>query len=405
MKKKILLLGGSAQQIIAIKAAKKLGYYTILCDYLVDNPGQKYADKFYLASTTNVDEIFKIAKFEKIDGIISYASDPAAPTAAYIAEKLNLISNSYESVSTLCDKSKFRNFLLNNGFNTPKSIASRNTNNITEMISDFKFPLIVKPVDSSGSKGVTVISSKTELLDASKYALKFSRTGKYIIEEYIQKGYPYLIGGDILVVNGEIKIWGLMNCHRDSFVNSLVPVGKSYPINVNPTVYENIQNVLKKIVSLLKFNNGALNVELIVDKNNKIWPIDIGPRSGGNMIPELMNYIFNVNMAEILIKIAMGDKVEVEVNNSEACYASHNIHSSRKGYLKRIDYSKELKQFIIQKVIYKQKGALIEPFENASKVIGILFFKFDTVADMYKYLSDINKHIKVELDEFNQGEE
>lgn len=93
--KKILLLGGSAQQVIAIETAKRLGYYTILCDYLTDNPGQYYADKFYLISTTDKEAIFKVAFDEAIDGVIAYASDPAAPTAAYVAEKMNLPTSPY----------------------------------------------------------------------------------------------------------------------------------------------------------------------------------------------------------------------------------------------------------------------------------------------------------------------
>ena len=91
--KKLLLLGGSAQQVIAIENAKKLGYYTILCDYLTDNPGQYVADKFYLDSTTDKEKILQIAENEKIDGIVAYASDPAAPTAAFVAEKLGLPTN------------------------------------------------------------------------------------------------------------------------------------------------------------------------------------------------------------------------------------------------------------------------------------------------------------------------
>ena len=86
--KKLLLLGGSAQQIIAIETAKRLGYATVLCDYLPDNPGQHHADKFYQISTTDKETVLAVAQKEKIDGIIAYASDPAAPTAAYVAEKM-----------------------------------------------------------------------------------------------------------------------------------------------------------------------------------------------------------------------------------------------------------------------------------------------------------------------------
>ena len=101
--KKILLLGGSAQQIVAIKTAQKLGYYTVLCDYLPDNPGQYEADKFYLVSTTDKDAVLEVARNEQVDGVLAYASDPAAPTAAYIAEKLGLSGAPYHSVETLCN--------------------------------------------------------------------------------------------------------------------------------------------------------------------------------------------------------------------------------------------------------------------------------------------------------------
>ena len=104
MMKKVLLLGGSAQQIIAIETAKKLGYYTVLCDYLTDNPGQYHADKFYLVSTTDKEAVLDVTKKESVDGVLAYASDPAAPTAAYVAEKLGLPGNPYESVETLCNK-------------------------------------------------------------------------------------------------------------------------------------------------------------------------------------------------------------------------------------------------------------------------------------------------------------
>ena len=119
--KKILLLGGSAQQIVAIQMAKKLGYYTVLCDFLPDNPGQHHADRFHLVSTTDKEAVLSVAREEAVDGILAYASDPAAPTAAYVAEKMGLPGNPYHAVETLCNKALFRSFLKENGFCTPKA--------------------------------------------------------------------------------------------------------------------------------------------------------------------------------------------------------------------------------------------------------------------------------------------
>ena len=162
--KKILLLGGSAQQIVAIKIAKKLGYYTVLCDFLADNPGQFVADKFYLISTTDKDAVLQVAQKESVDGVLAYASDPAAPTAAYVAEKMELPGNPYSSVDILCNKDKFREFLARNGFNTPIAKGYEKIENALVDLKNnyYKYPVIVKPVDSSGSKGVGKINSYDE---------------------------------------------------------------------------------------------------------------------------------------------------------------------------------------------------------------------------------------------------
>ena len=95
------------------KKSKELGHYVITCDYLPRNPGHKFSDKYYNTSTRDKEKILEIAKENNADGIIAYASDPAAPTAAFVSEKLNLPGNSYNSVNTLARKDLFRNFLKN----------------------------------------------------------------------------------------------------------------------------------------------------------------------------------------------------------------------------------------------------------------------------------------------------
>ena len=93
--KNILLLCCSAQQVVAIETAKRLGYYTVLCDFLTDNPGQYVADKFYLVSTTDKDAVLEVAQKEKVNGVLAYASDPDGPTAAYVGVKLKVPTKPY----------------------------------------------------------------------------------------------------------------------------------------------------------------------------------------------------------------------------------------------------------------------------------------------------------------------
>jgi len=395
--KKILLLGGSAQQIIAIKTAKRLGYYTVLCDFLTDNPGQYEADKFYLVSTTDKDAVLEVAQEEKIDGVLAYASDPAAPTAAYIAEKLGLQGNPYQSVEILCNKDRFRKFLLENSFSAPKAHGYASADDVLNAKISYEYPIIIKPVDSSGSKGATVLHSEEGLMEAVEFAFSFSRCHRIIVEHFIEKKHHYLIGGDVFIENGKIVLWGLMNCHRDNSVNPLVPVGKSYPLQLEVEDIQRVKETLASMVEKLGIRNGSMNVELVVDKSNRVWPIDVGPRSGGNMIPDLLGDMFGVDIAEMSIEAAMGTPIKGKVHEPTGYYATHNLHSAKNGIYKDISFAPEIEQYIYRKCLYKKAGDPVEYFDNAAKCLGIVFFKFPDEKTMQNVLEHINELIAIEL--------
>lgn len=395
--KKILLLGGSAQQIVAIKTAQKLGYYTVLCDYLPDNPGQYEADKFYLVSTTDKDAVLEVARNEQVDGVLAYASDPAAPTAAYIAEKLGLSGAPYHSVETLCNKDQFRKFLIENGFSTPKAKGYASAEDALKEKENFEFPIIIKPVDSSGSKGATVLQTEDGLKNALDFAFSFSRCHRIIVEHFIEKKHPYLIGGDVFIENGKIVLWGLLNCHRDNCVNPLVPVGKSYPLQLEDEDIQHVKETLSSMVEKLRISNGSMNVELVVDKSNRVWPIDVGPRSGGNMIPDLLGDMFGVDIAEMSVKAAMGAAIKGNIHEPNGFYATHNLHSNKNGIYKDILFSPEIEPYIYRKYLYKKLGDEVEYFDNAVKCLGIVFFKFPDETTMKKILEHVNELITVEL--------
>lgn len=397
MVKKILLLGGSAPQVIAIEAAKHLGYYTILCDYLPDNPGQYEADQFYLISTTDKDAVLEIAQKEKIEGVLAYASDPAAPTAAYVAEKLELPGNPLKSVEILCNKDRFRKFLLENGFSVPNAKGYSLAIDAVKEKNGFEYPIIIKPVDSSGSKGATVLYTEDGLSEALNFAFSFSRSHRIIIEHYIEKKHPYLIGGDIFIKDEKIVLWGLLNCHRDVNVNPLVPVGKSYPLQLGENDIKNVKHTLSSMVEKLGIRNGSMNVELVVDKDDHVWPIDVGPRSGGNMIPDLLGDMFGVNIAEMSIEAAMGTEIKGNICEPNGFYATHNLHSNRNGRYKGISFSPEIEPYIYRKCLYKKQGDVVEYFDNAAKCLGIVFFKFPDEDVMKSVLEHINELITIEL--------
>ena len=166
--KKLLLLGGSRYLLPVIEAAKKLGIYTISCDYLPDNIAHKYSDEYRNVSIIDKEAVLAAARELQVDGVMSFACDPGVVTAAYVAEKMGLPScGSYESVCILQNKGLFRQFLTEHGFTVP---AAKGYTCIEDALNDtalFHWPVIVKPTDSAGSKGVTRVDDPAALENKS----------------------------------------------------------------------------------------------------------------------------------------------------------------------------------------------------------------------------------------------
>lgn len=396
---KLMLLGGSAQQVTAIREARNMGYETVLCDYLPDNPGQYAADHYYNISTTDREAVLNTARKEQIDGILAYASDPAAPTAAWVAEQMHLPGNPFHAVETLCSKQLFRLFLKSHGLNCPESFSYQNVADALKDASAFPYPVLVKPSDSSGSKGVTLLKSSDGLQEAAEAAFSFSRAHEIIIEEYVQKSTQYLIGGDLFIVNGKVVLWGLMNCYRDEQINPLVPMGKSYPPFLSDVQLRLVKETLQKMVSELPIQNGAMNVELVLDQKDRVFVLDAGPRNGGNMIPELMGMIFDQDIVRMTIEAAMGKQIQLKETEGHPFYATHNLHSARSGVYRDIRFSEELNPYLIRKELWKKPGDPVVPFLNSSGALGIIFLKFPDRGTMEYYLRRMTDFYSVILDE------
>lgn len=395
-KKRIILLGGSTQQIPAIQYAVSQKYYTILCDFLPNNPGQNYADKYYCVSTTDKDAILRIARQEKIDAIVAYASDPAAPTAAYVAEALGLPSNSYSSVEILSYKDKFREFLANHDFATPKAKAFNNIDEVDIGLNMFKYPLMVKPIDSSGSKGVNLCHDSKDLEKYFLLAKEYSRSGRVILEEYIEKDHPYMIAGDCFVNDGKVIYWGFLNSHRSLHINPFVPIGTSHPLMLDEERINLVKMTIQRLFDELDIRIGAFNLEVMIDSCNRVYLIEVGPRNGGNMIPDLLFEISGFNMIQATIESALGNRIICESGpNHSKNICAFVLHSPIRGRLNGVSYDIGLKAKIIRSVMYKQIGDEIESFDGANKALGIVLIDFDDSETMFDFLDNPYLYIKI----------
>lgn len=397
-KKKILMLGGSAQQVPAIQKAKELGYETILMDYLPDNPGQFMADRWYQESSTDIEKVYEIAQKEGVNGILPYASDPAALPAAIVAEKLGLPTNPAKSVEILGIKHKFREFLHNNGFSAPKMFTFSPDDQIAEIkskASNLKFPIIIKPTDSSGSKGVSFLQDLINLEKAIKFADSYSRNKILIAEEFIERGFPHVIGGDIFVENGKITLYGDMGCLRDNEGKGLIPVGKKKPYGLNKIQEENLHIELQHLIEALNIKIGEMNIEIILDKEDNPHFLELGPRAGGNMIPIQLSDAFGVDLIEANVKAAMGELVNLNPKEPEEAFMTYVLHSPIDGIFQGVEYAEEIKPYIYRKVIYKNPGDIVEAFDGAGKALGIVFMKFPSTELMNKIQNRLSDLIQI----------
>ena len=403
--KSILMLGGSRQQVVAIEKAKELGFRAVLCDYLPDNPGQYSADVFYQESTTDRERMLEIARAEGVSGVLAYSSDPASPTAGYVAETLGLPTNPLAAIETMSEKHLFRAFLKDARLPCPQAFGFSRGAALEEVAAraeGFRFPLVVKPTDSSGSKGVTVLEDLDGLEAAIAHAGEFSRNGVLICEEYIRKSFPHVVGGDIFVVDGQVRFWGLMSCLRDEGLGGLVPVGEKTPSGLSASQNAAVKDVLQRLVTALGVRFGELNVEVIVGEGDVPYVLELGSRAGGNMIPVQLADASGVDLVAANVLCAMGEDpgdIDWDSAECEGAYATYVLHSGVDGAYEGIELSSTAREACYREVIYQEPGACVERFDGANKALGILFLKFGDEGALDDFCRDGGAHVRALVSE------
>ncbi len=427
---KILMLGGGHQQLPAIRKAKGMGVEVIVADYLEHPPGMDEADRFYRISTRDREEILALARQEVVDGILSYASDPAAATAAYVAGRLGLPGGYVEAAEILGHKGRFRQFLLEHQIPVPEhtyltgrmkgsesphewprcACKTGETDSIVDGLAAQS--ILIKPADSSGSKGVTVLHTpdQIKLFEAYQKALSFAFRGDVLAEEYIPYGYRNLIGGDVIVRNGEIVCLGLMDCVREQD-HPLVPCGKIWPCGAGETVRNRIAEIITLTVHELHVSDAEMNVEFIVREDGTVFPIEIALRCGGNGIPQLLSDATGVDWIREEVRRTLrggqqrdwnapGKKsaVQQEENHSVGgIYATYNLHANTNGLYAGYELTEELAAHLYREELFSRKGDEVKPYADASGIIGILYFRFDSREEAERYLYNMQQYLRIHL--------
>ena len=248
-----------------------------------------------------------MARKLEIDGIMSFAVDPGVVTAAYVAEKMGLpFQGSYESVKTLQDKALFRKFLTENGFNVPKAKGYDKPEDALKDIGIFNWPVIVKPVDSAGSKGVSRVDDPKNLNVAIDNALRESHSGNFIIEDFLEK-QGHSSDSDCFTIDGEVVFCSFSDQRFDDKAdNPYTPSAFSWPSTMPDDAQNELTSEIQRLIRLLDMRTGIYNIESRVCKNGKAYIMEVSPRGGGNRLAEMLKFASRTPLIANAVKAAVG---------------------------------------------------------------------------------------------------
>lgn len=395
--KKLMILGGARYALPVIEAAHKLGIYVITCDYLPDNIAHKYSDEYCNISIIDKEATLDAAQKLQIDGIMSFACDPGVVTAAYVADKMGLPNvGPYESVCILQNKGKFRKFLTDNNFTVPMAKSYKNIDEALKDAGIFNWPMIVKPTDSAGSKGVTRVDSIDDLKTSIEYALSFSHSDEFIIEDFItQKGYSS--DSDSFSINGELKFVSF-DCQRfdKDAENPYTPAAYSWPSSISNKHQDELKSEIQRLIKLLGMKTAVYNIETRESTDGKAYIMEMSPRGGGNRLSECLRYATGVDMITNMVKYSVGLPIdEIEQKDYSGYWAEVILHSDKAGIFESLWISDELQENIVETDLWIEKNQKVGGFSAANEAIGTLIMRFESQEMLNRVLENQSKYIKV----------
>ncbi|MET2984894.1 ATP-grasp domain-containing protein [Aureibaculum conchae] len=327
--KKLAIIGASYLQKPLVLKAKRLGFYTICFAWEDGAVCKEICHEFYPISIIEKEKILEVCRELKIDGITSIGSDVAVTTINYVAVNLNLAGNSIQSAEISTNKYLMRTAFKNGNINIPNFIEVGTDYQLHE-IESLNYPIIIKPVDRSGSKGITVLNTKSNLSKAIDYALKVSFIKKVIVEEFIS-GEEISVEG--ISFNGKHKIITFTDKVTSGFPH-FVELEHHQPSKFYSTELRNeIEKTVLNGLNALKIRNGASHSELIITKDNKVYITEIGARMGGDFIgSDLVQLSTGFDYLKAVIDIAFGSNKKQD--NSIQSYAGVYFYSSKSKHVK-----------------------------------------------------------------------
>lgn len=366
-KRKLMIMGAGIYQVPLIKKAKRMGLETLVISIDGNYPGIPLADKFYAIDTRDKEKVLEIAAAEKISGICTSGTDVAVKTIGYVNERLGLKGISYDAACSVTDKAIMKDVFKKNGVSTAVHKRVYSLDTAIEAANEIGYPVIVKAVDSSGSRGIEKAENEHMLKTAYLSSRAVTKKEYILIEEYIVADE---IGVDGYVGENDVEI--ILPHKKYTYIAGgvTIPSGHAFPYLADAKQIAEIEKQIKLAAKTLGLKNCPFNADVFVH-DEKVWIIEMGGRTGATCIPELISIHKNYDWYEKVISASLGESVDFKSDQEIFCMAKL-LFSEKSGVIKSIDQNsidRLMKKGIDIRVDY-QVGDQVEAVHNGTDRIG-----------------------------------
>lgn len=384
--KKVLILGGSHRDIPLIKACKELAYFVITLgdrDYYL---GHKYADQYYKINFNDLIKIKEIVKNEEIDYLIPGSGEESYLNTVKLSEELNMGHfDSLKTANLVHNKWRFKEFCLKNNISVPKGVYVTSSSDITNL-NDMNFPIVIKPTNLSGGRGVEVVHTLKDLQSSLKVTEKVSN--EIFLEEYIE---GELIAYSIILKEQDI-IYDFIASDK-TYLNPYL-ITSAFPKKLDKKVVKHIHTEVTKLAKLLSLSNGMFHLQILI-KENIPYIIDVTRRIPGDFFPDLMELADGVEYNKAVIQGYTTGNLNANLlkNTKQNFIIRHCVMPSENGIYENIVIDESIKNNIISVFDLLDKGYIIKDYLHTQ--IAIVFIKLNKYNETV--LDNINNLIKVSV--------
>ena len=391
-KKRLLILNGSHSDIPLINAAKKLGYYVITTGNLPNLIGHAYADEYHSCDFSDVKAVLKLAEKLKIDGVVSCTNDFGLIAASYVGEKLGLPGHdTYENSLTLHHKNRFKKVAQANEIPVARTQFFNSKHDALEWFEPGLLPLIVKPVDLTGGKGVSKAESHEDYVKAVHIAFDQSRVGHIVVEEFIV-GTQHSFSTFIV----DHKVVFSFSDNEFSYLNPFLVSTSSSPALFIDEVRDQLIASIEKMAELLHLRDGLFHLQYILDAQHKLYIIEPTRRCSGDLYPYPVNYALKIDWPHWIVKAESGiDCKDFPRTQQQGFCGRHCIMSPRNGIMKNVIVDPSLKENIYDELLWWKPGDVVDNY--LVQKMGIYCLRYDSMEEMISKTNNITNLVRVEL--------